>query len=114
MTIPRSEVALSLSIDTIKRLPKRSMYYSRSGQASVTVQYENDTISITATCDSLQRQIEYYEVKIEEYKAINEDYKNCIEEMENEFPSYIKIMVMAFLLGIFAGIILQKSQIGNS
>lgn len=82
------------------------MYYSRSGQASVMVQYENDTINITATCDSLQRQIEYYEVKIEEYKAINEDYKNCIEELENEFPSYIKIMVMAFLLGIFAGIIL--------
>ena len=106
VTIPRSEVTLNLPIDTIRKLPERSMYYSRSGQASVEVQFVNDTITITAVCDSLQGRLEYYEIKLAEYEASNEMYKDYTEELKKTRPKILQSILLAFFSGILIGIIL--------
>ena len=106
VTIPRSEVSLNLPIDTIRQLPKRSMFYSRSGQASVEVEYVNDTIFITAVCDSLQGRLEYYESKLAQYESENEIYRDYVEEIEKKRPDFIKLILLVFFSGIFIGIIL--------
>lgn len=86
-------------------MPRRSVYHSSSGQASVEVSYENDTIHITAVCDSLQGRLEYYEIKLEEYKTSNELYEEYIEEMEKTRPKILQSILLAFFSGIFTGII---------
>lgn len=99
-------MTLNLPIDTIRKLPERSMYYSRSGQASVEVQFVNDTITITAVCDSLQGRLEYYEIKLAEYEASNEMYKDYTEELKKTRPKILQSILLAFFSGILIGIIL--------
>lgn len=87
-------------------MPRRSVYHSSSGQASVEVSYENDTIHITAVCDSLQGRLEYYEIKLAQYESENEIYRDYVEEIEKKRPDFIKLMLLVFFSGIFTGIIL--------
>ena len=83
------------------------MFYSRSGQASVEVEYVNDTIFITAVCDSLQGRLEYYESKLAQYESENEIYRDYVEEIEKKRPDFIKLILLVFFSGIFIGIILK-------
>ena len=97
---------LNLPIDTIRKMPRRSVYHSSSGQASVEVSYKNDTIYITAICDSLQGRLEYYEIKLAEYEASNEMYKDYTEELKKTRPKILQSILLAFFSGILIGIIL--------
>ena len=66
---------------------------------------KGDTIVITATCDSLQREVEYYE---EQYHATIEALDKLKEsvEMEREHLSNpIKIALAAFIAGLFVGVL---------
>lgn len=96
---------LNLPIDTIRKMPRRSVYHSSSGQASVEVSYKNDTIYITAICDSLQGRLEYYEIKLAEYEASNEMYKDYTEELKKTRPKIFQSILLAFFSGVFTGMI---------
>lgn len=55
--VPHSQAQLTLPLPQIEVLPSGAGYTHQSGQATVKlVRGEGDTIYLTATCDSLQRQ----------------------------------------------------------
>ena len=61
-----SRVDLGIAVPELMRLPENASYSRKSGRATVDVRLSNDTVYVSATCDSLQRLVEYYERKYQE------------------------------------------------
>lgn len=60
-------------MDSLLRLPAGASYHRRSGQAGAEVSLSGDTVFVTATCDSIEREVEYYEAL----------YRNALEALES-------------------------------
>ncbi len=113
-----SQARITVSVDSLLKLPAGASYHKRSGQAGAEVSLRGDTIFVTATCDSLQREVEYYE---EQYQATLEALDNLKESVQTEREhrsNPIKIALAAFIAGLFVGvlstiIILSKSRYGK-
>lgn len=68
---------IAVSVDSLLKLPEGAAYTKRSGQANIKVATHGDTVYITGTCDSLQRQVEYYE-------ALYHTARNALEQKQDE------------------------------
>lgn len=113
-----SQTQIAISVDSLLSLPAGASYHSKSGQAGAEVSKKGDTIYVIATCDSLQREVEYYEelynVTREAYDKLQTDIQTEREQRSNP----IKIALAAFIAGLFVGvistiIILTKIQHGK-
>ena len=113
-----SQARITISVDSLLKLPAGASYHKRSGQAGAEVSLKGDTIFVTATCDSLQREVEYYE---EQYHATLEALDNLKERVQTareHRSNPIKIALSALITGLFVGvistiIILTKIQHGK-
>lgn len=107
--IPQSRTELVIPTDSLLKLPEGAVYRSDSGRAHAEVRLRGDTVYISGTCDSLARQVEYYE---ELYHTARDALGNYLEtnvETERERGSFpIKTVIAALIVGIVAGIILTK------
>ena len=103
VTVPQSQVVLKIPIDDLLRLPKDAGYHDKSGQASAEVQFNQDTVYIFATCDSLQRMCSYYERKYELYKG---EYENLMALRESELEEEPPDIVRIYLSGVLGGVLL--------
>ena len=120
--VPRSEVSLTIAIDSLRRLPAGAVYSERSGQASVKVTRKSATgtepeyIYVYATCDSLLLQCEYYERTIRNlHRNYNEqvlymeaklaESEQVVKELKEKPPNGIGIALKWLLIGLFSGII---------
>ena len=52
---------LAVSVDSLLKLPEGAAYRGSNDRAHVEATHQGGVIYITGTCDSLQRQVEYYE-----------------------------------------------------
>lgn len=59
--VPESRVNLAVSVDSLLKLPEGAAYRGSNDRAHVEATHQGGVIYITGTCDSLQRQVEYYE-----------------------------------------------------
>ena len=75
-TVPQEEAKLEIPLAELTNLPEKAEYRAKNGRASATVQNKGGTIVVYATCDSLQRQCEYYERQMASYKKALEQQKN--------------------------------------
>lgn len=101
--VPQSQVVLRLPIDAVRSLPHGAEFRDKSGQASASVQFDQDTLYVFATCDSLQRMCSYYERKYALYKTEYENLMACQEsELEYDPPDMIRV----FFQGVLAGVLL--------
>lgn len=108
VTVPQSSVVLKLPIDDLRRLPQGAEFRDKSGQASASVQFNQDTVFVFATCDSLQRMCSYYESKYALYKTEYENLKAFQEsELEDDPPDVVRV----FFQGVLAGILLTIATI---
>ena len=74
---------IAVSVDSLLRLPQGAAYHRKSGQANINVTTRGDTVYITGTCDSLQRQVEYYEALYHTARdALNDYHENVSNERE--------------------------------
>jgi hypothetical protein len=98
---------LALTLPDLVSLPSGAVFSEKSGRAGVSVQRDNDTIRITATCDSLQTLMEYYEREITRISsnALNEQKEERSETSSNVFSPF-KIITIGFIAGIIITIIL--------
>lgn len=78
--MPSSKAELSISVDSLLKLPADAVYTRHSGQATATVSKEGEVIYVAATCDSLEREVEYYEELY--YRA-----RDALEQKERELNS---------------------------
>lgn len=103
VTVPQSQVTLRIPIDDLRRLPKGSEFRDKSGQASASVQYDQDTVFVFATCDSLQRMCFYYERTSRHYK---EAYESLLALQQSELEEDPPDVVRIFLKGVLTGALL--------
>ena len=122
LTVPKSEVSLTIATDSLRRLPSGASYSERSGQASVKVTRraatatEPEYIYVYATCDSLQLQCERYERYI---RNLHKDYgeqlngmvirlaeaRQAVQEVKEKPPNGIGTALKWYLAGLVSGII---------
>lgn len=112
-----SEVSLTLKTDSLLDLPMGASYHAKSGRASLDVSKgaEAGTIVVYASCDSLQRLLEYYERQVGEYKAALDSRTEEVKEEKKPTCVWWKILT-ALTAGLFAGIVITikiKKQNGK-
>ncbi len=105
-TIPASRVEMRISVDSLLKLPSGASYHKRSGQAGAEVLLRADTIYVTGTCDSLAREVEYYEALYHNARDALESYRETVLEEAESRESPLEIFVKGLVLGLVAGIIL--------
>ncbi|MGL5682638.1 MAG: hypothetical protein ACRDDZ_06210 [Marinifilaceae bacterium] len=82
-------------------LPSGSSYSDKSGRANVKVEVVGDTIYVYATCDSLQRRVEYLQ---DELTRIRNDTSIAEKNTETERIS-LSTLLKWFLFGMVFGMI---------
>jgi hypothetical protein len=55
--IPSSKVTLTIPVDSLKKLPDKAGYSAKDGQASAKVSKDGNKVIVTASCDSLEKQV---------------------------------------------------------
>lgn len=100
-------VTLTLNTDSLRKLPEGATYRAKNGRAGVGVGRgkEPGTIVVYATCDSLQRLVEYYERKARDNATTYQSLSDSVR-MEKEHRSCSwKNLLIAFIAGAATGII---------
>jgi hypothetical protein len=93
----------AVAISAIENLPEGAKFVEKSGRASVILKRINDTVIITAVCDSLQRLIYSYELEIENYKGKTERKNIEITTAETTYKKKTYNPFLVFFLGVAAG-----------
>lgn len=105
-TVPESRVEMRISVDSLLKLPQGATYHRKSGQAHAEVSIRGDTIYVTGTCDSLARQVEYYEnlyhTARDALEAQNRESAKA-ESKERSYPTWL--LITTFILGLAFGAI---------
>lgn len=102
-----SEVILTLNADSLHDLPVGASYHARSGRANLDVRQgtEPGSIVVHASCDSLQRLVEYYERLACRYKETLERQSEEVKE-EKKPPGVWWKVLAALTAGFLAGIVI--------
>ncbi len=113
-----SQAQITISVDSLLKLPAGASYHKKHGQAGAEVSLRGDTIYVTATCDSLQREIEYYEERYHAALEALDQLKESVQTKRERRSNPIKIALAAFIAGLFVGvlstiIILTKNRHGK-
>lgn len=59
--VPGDQISMDIPIGNLRSLPPEASYNNSSGRATLDLRVTGDTLRATATCDSLERMVEYYE-----------------------------------------------------
>lgn len=128
LSVPRSEVSLTIAADSLLQLPPGASYSGRSGQASVRVgripatATAPERIRVEASCDSLMLQCERYERTIrrlrqEQILQKSEQSLSAYgqEEVEKKPPNTLAIClpVLFYGMGLVAVIALVINILKN-
>lgn len=98
----RSDTAtLTLPEQSLHNLPQGAGLARKSGRATLTVIRKDSTIIITATCDSLQRLVEYYRHKV---SRLNEQVAQTKTKEEKTSSPGLWGLLMPPLLGLLTGL----------
>lgn len=97
-------MSLTLNADSLRELPTGASYHVKSGRANLDVSKgtEPGTIVVYASCDSLQRLVEYYERQAAGYKATIERQAEEVKE-EKKPPNVWWKILGAFIAGCLSG-----------
>ena len=105
--VPQSKAEIAIPVDSLLKLPSQAVYTHHSGQATATVAKEGGVIYVAATCDSLQREVEYYEGLY--YRARDELERNEREgasvrtETKEQSSDLLTKLITLFWMGFAAG-----------
>lgn len=105
-TIPESRTQMAIPTDSLLKLPAGAVFRSASGRAHTEVQMRGDTIYIAGTCDSLARQVEYYEELYHAARDALGNYRESVEQKQKRGSSPIKSVIALLIVGLAAGAIL--------
>ena len=95
---------LTISLDSLLKLPEGATYRRSNERAHVEASQKDGVIYITGTCDSLQRQVEYYEALYHNARDALENYHATVQEEAKTRESPLEILVKGLALGLVAGI----------
>lgn len=104
---PASQTGLSISISQLcDSLVPKTNWKNKSGNATAKANVKNDTLYLTAQCDSLQLRAQIKQELIKDYQNSN---KERLEETKTGISGfkYYATAILAFLAGVAVGIILK-------
>lgn len=99
--IPGSKVNLTVSVDSLLKLPEGAVFRESKDRAHIEAKQKGGVIYITGTCDSLQRQVEYYE-------ALYHTARDALEQKQNELIQERQKRsdpILIYVLGIVSGVL---------
>lgn len=108
MGVPESRVSLTVPVDTLLNLPYGAVFRRSNDRAHVEASAKGGVIYITGTCDSLQREVEYYEALYHNARDALESYHAAVQEDTKIRESPLEIFVKGLILGFVAGISLTS------
>lgn len=103
--VPESRVEISIPVDSLLKLPSEATYTKHSGQASAAVSKRGEVIYVTATCDSLQREVEYYEELYYRARDALEQHKNYLRTEQERRLEPLANLITIFIMGLVAGVL---------
>lgn len=105
--VPKETVTLTLKTDSLRKLPEGATYHAKNGRAGVEVGRgkEPGTIVVYATCDSLQRLVEYYERKARDNAIAYQSLSDSVRMEKERRSCGWKNLLIAFIAGAATGII---------
>ena len=95
---------LTISVDSLLKLPEGATYRRSNERAHVEATQKDGVIYIIGTCDSLQRQVEYYEALYHNARDALENYHATVQKEAKTQESPLEIFVKGLALGFVAGI----------
>ena len=104
--IPTAVASLRLAAASLPDLPDGLPLSTHNGRATVTVERDGDNLIVTATCDSLERQIEIIEEELWQTRQQAEAYRSQLEESVKQQSSGVWATLKWLFAGIAAGIVL--------
>ncbi len=112
-TVPESKVSLTISVDSLLKLPEGAVYRESKDRAHVEATHHGGVIYITGTCDSLQRQVEYYEALYHTARDALEQTEQSLrrEKEKKSKPSWYILLLecsVGFIIGIATANIFPK------
>ena len=106
-TVAQEEAKLEIPLSAVTNLPAEAEFRSTNGRASATVRHKGDTLVVYATCDSLERQCEYYERQMASSKKALEQQKNEARTEKERSSNPWKMLLIAFIVGVATGIVIM-------
>lgn len=104
--VPESRVEMRISVDSLLKLPQGASYHRKSGQAHADISIRGDTIYVTGTCDSLSRQVKYYENLYHTARdALEAQNRQSANADSKERPCPTWLLITTFTLGLTFGAI---------
>ena len=92
-------------MDSLLRLPEGAAYRRSNERAHVEASRKGGVIYITGTCDSLQRQVEYYEALYHNARDALDSYHEAVKQEEKERADPAKTFSTGLALGYVVGIL---------
>ena len=104
--VPSSKAEIAIPVDSLLKLPSQAVYTHHSGQATATVGKKGDVIYVAASCDSLQREVEYYEELYYKARDALEQYKDSVQtETKQQSSNLLVKFITLFWMGFAAGVL---------
>lgn len=104
--VPSSKAEIAIPVDSLLKLPSQAVYTHHSGQATATVAKKGEVIYVAATCDSLQREVEYYEELYYKARDALEQYKDSVQtETKQQSSNLLVKLITLFWMGFIAGVL---------
>ena len=104
--MPSSKAEISISVDSLLKLPADAVYTHHTGQATATVGKKGDVIYVAASCDSLQREVEYFEelyYRARDALEQKEKESNSVETASKQSPNSFFDILYIFVVGVVFG-----------
>ena len=100
-TTPKSLAKLAIPLDSLRKLPEGATFNNKSGQATASAAFKNDTLYVEASCDSLQNLVYQLEENLQAARDELEQ-KELIKEPET-VPFWVK--GKWFLIGVLTTVL---------
>lgn len=103
---PKAETSLKIPVselvfkEALNGISKPKIFTQKNGNATAKIKIQRDTITVTATCDSLAL---VAKIKRELQKEINTTARSDIENTNSETGYSLYDLLKAFLIGFFVG-----------
>lgn len=116
-TVPESRVNLAVSVDSLLRLPEGAAYRRSNERAHVEASQKGGVIYITGTCDSLQRQVEYYEALYHTARdALEQTEQSLLQEQQKKISTTpwwvdLALLMVGYAVGVAATIFVTKDKL---
>ena len=115
--VPESRVSLAVSVDSLLKLPEGAAYRESNDRAHVEATHQGGIIYITGTCDSLQRQVEYYEALYHTARdALEQTEQSLLQEQHKKISTTpwwadLALLMVGYAVGAAATIFITKDKL---